>query len=89
MKQAIAFAATLAATLCCLQCSTLTGGTGEETTNGRITGKLVAVDGLPASGTQVTLLPVLYDPTHFHGPRRVITISRRYAKTTALARLSA
>jgi hypothetical protein len=64
MKQAIAFAATLAATLCCLQCSTLTGGTGEETTNGRITGKLVAVDGLPASGTQVTLLPVLYDPIH-------------------------
>jgi hypothetical protein len=40
----------------------LAGGTGEETTNGRVSGTVVYPDGTPAPGSQVKIIPDHYDP---------------------------
>lgn len=48
----------------CIGCSgdRLAGGTGEETTNGRLAGIVVNPGGTPAPRSQVTLIPDRYDP---------------------------
>ena len=48
----------------CLGCSgdRLAGGTGEETTNGRVAGMVVYPGGNPAPKAQVKLIPTSYDP---------------------------
>ena len=40
----------------------LAGGTGEETTNGRVSGTVVYPDGAPAPKSQVKIIPDRYDP---------------------------
>lgn len=48
--------------LLCAGCATLGPGTGSETTNGYVTGKVVDSAGFPASDVSVKLLPALYNP---------------------------
>ena len=66
-----------------LKCSIepVTGGSGEETTNGRVTGAVVTQNGASASNASVRLFPGSYDPVK-------ATAAPLYATTDSLGRYS-